>query len=152
MGSDTPPQRLRAEADSREQSGSELTGGGAGDQAARLGKGLEPGGNMRRCSHNIQGIVPHLAGHNQTGMNADADLKRLSEPNAELLHRVEYAQAGMKRAGRVVFVRGWVAKEHEQSVAQIFGNVPIKALNDLTTGRMICAEHIAPLFGIELLR
>ena len=107
---------------------------------------------MRRCPDNIQGIVSHLASHNESGMNTDTDLKRLSEPSAKVLDRLEYAQTGMERAGRVVFVRGWVAKEHEQSVAQVFGNIPVKALNDLTTGRLIRAEHIAPLFGVELLR
>ena len=107
---------------------------------------------MRRCPDNIQGVVPHLAGHDQAGMNADADGHRLSEPGAEVLHLLEYAQTGVERAGRVVFVGGRVAKEHEQAVAEIFGNMPVKALNDLTTGRMICAEHIAPLFRVKLLR
>ena len=134
---------LRAETDGREQSGGELTGIGADYQRAWPGQGLEPCGDMRRCPDNIHGGVANLAGHHEAGMNADADRKRLVEPGAELLQLLEYAQTGVQRTWRVVFVRGRVAKEHEQAVAEILGNMTAKTVNDLGAGRMIRAEHIA---------
>ena len=122
----------------------------AGHQHIRLGKCLEPRRNMRRCADNIQGIVAHLTGHHQAGMHADSHRERLFEPRADLLHLPEDAQTGVERTRRVVFVRGRVAKEYQQAVAQILGNMPVKTVDNPATGRVIRAQHLAPFFRVQL--
>src|SRR6266498_3125239 len=43
-----------------------------------------------------------------------------------------------------------IAKIDEQAIAEILRNMPRKALDDLGTGGVIRADHLAEIFGIEL--
>ena len=50
----------------------------------------------------------------------------------------------------IVFMRLRITKIDEQAVAEILGNMSLKALDDLSTGSLIGAYHLAQIFGIEL--
>jgi hypothetical protein len=43
-----------------------------------------------------------------------------------------------------------IAKIDQQAVAEILGDMPVKALDDLGTGSLISAHHVPPIFGIKL--
>jgi hypothetical protein len=60
------------------------------------------------------------------------------------------AQTYAHSALRIVFVRPRIPKIDQQPIAQILGDVPIKALNDLRTDRMIGPYHLAQLFGVQM--
>ena len=49
-------------------------------------------------------------------------------------------------------MRHWIAKVDEDSIAQILGNMSVKTADDLSTGSLISAHHLAPFFGIKSLR
>ena len=52
----------------------------------------------------------------------------------------------------VVFMGLGIAEVHQQAIAEVLGNVAVKALNDLGTGGLIGAHHLAQVFRIELAR
>ena len=43
-----------------------------------------------------------------------------------------------------------IAKVDEQAIAQILGNMPVKALDDGRAGGLIGAHHLAEVFRVEL--
>ena len=43
-----------------------------------------------------------------------------------------------------------IAKIDQQAIAEILGDMPLKALDDLGTGGLIGAHHLPQIFGIEL--
>jgi hypothetical protein len=68
-----------------------------------------------------------------------------------LLQRAESLNDAQPRAHgalRIVFVRLWIPKINQQPIAQILGDVPIKAFNDLRTDGMISTHHFAQLFEV----
>jgi hypothetical protein len=65
-------------------------------------------------------------------------------------HDVEDAQASTDGPLGVVFVGLRVAKVHQQAIAQILGDIPVKALDDLDPSRLISQHHLAEVFRVEL--
>ena len=45
----------------------------------------------------------------------------------------------------------WIAKVHQHAIAQILGNMPVVARDDLMTGGLIGHHASMIVFGIELL-
>ena len=43
-----------------------------------------------------------------------------------------------------------IAKIDQQAIAEILGDMPLKALDDLSTGSLVGAHHLPQIFGIEL--
>ena len=43
-----------------------------------------------------------------------------------------------------------IAKIDQQAIAEILGDMPVKALDDLGTGGLVGAHHLPQIFGIEL--
>ena len=43
-----------------------------------------------------------------------------------------------------------ITKIDEQAVAEILGNMSLKALDDLSTGSLVGTHHLPQVFGIEL--
>jgi hypothetical protein len=78
-------------------------------------------------------VAAHLTSHDQTGM--DAKTHRQLHALSRLQTRIEYphslhnTQAGVHGPPGIVFMRPGIAKVHQQAVAQILGDVPIKALD-----------------------
>ena len=52
----------------------------------------------------------------------------------------------------VVFMGLGIAKVHQQAIAEVLGNVAVKALDDLGTGGLIGSDHGAEVFRIESTR
>src|SRR6266704_975251 len=46
----------------------------------------------------------------------------------------------------------WIAKVHQHTIAQILGNMPLVARDDLATGGLIGPHPGMIVFGVELLR
>jgi hypothetical protein len=65
-------------------------------------------------------------------------------------HGVEDAQASTDGPLGIVFVGLREAKVHQQAIAQILGDRPVKVLDDLDPGRLISQHHLAQVFGVEL--
>ena len=50
----------------------------------------------------------------------------------------------------VIFVRQGVAEVDEQAIAQILGDMPLKAGDHLGAGVLIGADHLTEVFRVEL--
>ena len=87
-------------------------------------------------------------------MHADAHRKpdafRLCQVGIQPLHGVQDAQARAHGPLGVVFVGLGVAKVHQQPIAQILGDSPVKALEHLDASGLIGEHHLAEVFRVEL--
>ena len=61
------------------------------------------------------------------------------------------AQAGMQGTLGVVFMRDRPAKVHEQTITEILGHMAFVLLDDLGGGCLVGSDHLAQVFGVELL-
>src|SRR5262245_9920065 len=50
----------------------------------------------------------------------------------------------------VIFVRPGVAEVHEQAIAEVLGDMPVKARNHLGAGLLIGPHHLAEILRVEL--
>jgi hypothetical protein len=86
----------------------------------------------------------------------DADAHRephavgLCQAGVQRPQGVEHANAGVHGPLGVVFVGLRIAKVHQQAIAQILGDIPIKALQHFNTGRLIGQHDLAQVFRVEL--
>jgi hypothetical protein len=74
----------------------------------------------------------------------------LLQAGIELPHGLHDPQAGAHRPLGVIFVRQGVAEVDEQAIAEILGDMPLKAADHLGAGCLIGPHHLPPLFGVEL--
>jgi len=65
-------------------------------------------------------------------------------------HGLDNPQSHQHRPLRIVFVGPRIAKVDQEPIPQILGNVPVQALDDLGTGRLIGPQHLAQIFGVKL--
>jgi hypothetical protein len=65
-------------------------------------------------------------------------------------HSLHHGEPASYRPLCIVFMRLRIAKVDQQAIAQILGNVAVKALDDFSTGLLIGAHHLAVVFRIEL--
>jgi hypothetical protein len=49
----------------------------------------------------------------------------------------------------IIFMRLGIAKVDQQAIAEILGDMPVEALDDLGTGPLIGANHVSEIFRIE---
>jgi hypothetical protein len=56
----------------------------------------------------------------------------------------------MNSSVSVIFVSHWIPKVHQKSIPKELGDMPIVALDDFRTSRLIGTDHVPVLFGIEL--
>jgi len=47
-------------------------------------------------------------------------------------------------------MRPGIAEVHQQPIAEILGDIPVKVLDDLSAGGLVCPHHLAPVFGVQL--
>jgi hypothetical protein len=74
----------------------------------------------------------------------------LRQARVELPQGFEHPEPGPHGALGIIFVRQRVAEVHEQTVAEILRDMPLKARNHLGTGVLIGPHHLAQLFRVEL--
>ena len=65
-------------------------------------------------------------------------------------HGLDQAQAGAHGPLGIVFMGLRIAKVHQQPVAEILRNIPVKALDHRGAGLLIRPHHIVPVFRVEL--
>ncbi len=65
-------------------------------------------------------------------------------------HGLDNPQPHSHRPLRIVFVGLRIAKVDQEPIPQVLGNMPVQALNDLSTGRLIGPQHLAEIFGVKL--
>jgi hypothetical protein len=94
------------------------------------------------------------ANHYQSSMDpeahGDAHPVTLLQVRIEGLHGADNAETSTHGALRVVFMRLGIAKVDEQAVTEVLRNVPIQALDDLSTGALVGAHDLPQVFGVEL--
>ena len=68
----------------------------------------------------------------------------------KLSHGLDDPQPGPHRPLGVIFVRPGVAEVHEQAIAEVLGDMPLKASNHLGAGLLIGVHHLAEILRVEL--
>jgi hypothetical protein len=81
--------------------------------------------------------------------HGEAELLLLLQAPLQWPERFDEAQPRAHGALRVVFVRLRMPKIDQQPVAEILGEVPLKALDHCRTDHMIGPDHLAVRLGIE---
>jgi hypothetical protein len=76
----------------------------------------------------------------------------LRQAGIELAEALYHAQPGPYRALRVIFVRPGIAEVDQQAIAEILGDMSVKAGDHLGAGVLIGPHHLPEVFGIELAR
>jgi hypothetical protein len=74
------------------------------------------------------------------------------EAGMECVQSVEHPQPHPDGALRIVFMGLRIAKVDQQSIAEILGNMPVKAGDHLGAGLVIGLDHLTVVFRIELTR
>jgi hypothetical protein len=65
-------------------------------------------------------------------------------------HGVEDAQTSPDGPLSIIFMGLRIAKVYQQTITQILGNMPSKALDHLDTGRLIGQDNLTQVFRVEL--
>ena len=102
----------------------------------------------------LPGAAPHLTHHHQPGMDPQAHGQvhppLLRQAGIELPQGLHHPQPGPHRPLGVIFVRQGVAEVDEQAIAEILGDMPLKAGDHLGAGLLIGPHHLAQVFRVEL--
>jgi hypothetical protein len=56
---------------------------------------------------------------------------------------LDNVQSGLHRPLRIVFMSLWIAKVHQQPIAEILGNMALEALDDRSTGLLVRPHDIS---------
>ena len=109
-------------------------GGPTDDDSIGSGESLEAGGQVGGLSQGqmfLPGAAAHLAHHHEPGVNAhahrQADAFVLDQARIQRAHGFQNAQPGAHGALGIVLMRLGIAKVHQQAIAQILRDMPIKA-------------------------
>ena len=70
----------------------------------------------------------------------------------ELSHGLDDPQPGPHRPLGIIFVRQGVAEVDQEAIAEVLGDMPLKAGDHLGAGVLIGPHHLAQLFRVELAR
>src|ERR1051326_6590437 len=96
----------------------------------------------------------HGAHHYRSRMDTDAHgephTPGLFQTGVQGPHGVEDAQTGTHGPLGIIFMRLRIAKVDQQAIAQILGNIPVKTLEHLDTGRLIGQHDLTEVFRVEL--
>jgi hypothetical protein len=118
---------------------------------------LEPGREVGRLPQGqllVAPPAPHRAHGHRPRMDADADGEPqavgLYQTSVQCLHGVQDAQAGAHGAPDVILMGLRIAKVHQQAIAEILRDMPVKALDDLDTAGLISQHDLAEVFWVEL--
>ena len=74
------------------------------------------------------------------------------QPSVERLEGVQQAEPGADGPLGVVFVRYGVAKIRQHPIAQVLGQIAVKALNHLCTGLVVGLHHLPEVFRVQATR
>ena len=132
-------------------------GGVANGHGIGRGNTLDSRRNVR-CFPQGQLFVPpaaaHLAHDHWPRMDANAHRQPhpfvLLQPGIQCAHGLQDAQCRTHGALRIVFVRLRKAKVDQHAIAEILGDIAIKALDNASTGLLVCPDDLPQVFRVEL--
>ena len=115
--------------------------------------------NIRRLPQGELLLPPataDLADDHQPGVDAEphgqAHPVRLLQARIQRPHGLDHAEPAADGPLDLVFMGLGIAEVHEQAIAEVLGNVAVKALDDLGTSGLIGPHHGAEVFRIEVTR
>jgi hypothetical protein len=120
------------------------------DDRVWLSQVLEPSRNIWRVPER-QVLLPlpiaYGTYNDQTGMDphagCQADRVLWLEPLIQYTEGFEHLETGTDRPLSIIFMRLRIAKVHQQPIAQILGDMPVKALDDRGTGGVVGLDNLA---------
>jgi hypothetical protein len=125
---------------------------GGDDDRARLGQGLQPGGEVGRLADDRlllrRSLADQIADDHQPGGDADARLQ-LDGFDIEANDGLDQTEPCSDRAFGIVLMRPRVPEINEHAVAHIFGDEAVEASDDTGDRAMIGADDLAQILGIE---
>ena len=117
----------------------------------RLGKRLQPGGEVRRLADDrvlLRGtLADQIADHDQPGGDADPHAQSLSRRQSA--DRLDEREAGAHRPLGVVLVRLRVAEIDQHPVAHVLGDKAVEAGDRLGDRAVVGADDLAQVLGVE---
>src|SRR5262249_7184749 len=95
-----------------------------------------------------------LAYHHQSGVDTEAHREpypvTLLQVRVNCLHGSDNPEPGAYGALGIVFMGLGIAKVDQKTIAEILGNVPVEALDDLRAGGLVGAHDLTQILGVEL--
>jgi hypothetical protein len=122
-----------------------------------IGQCLQPRRNVGRVPQSqrfLPAAASDLAYHDQTRVNPHThgylDAPFAHQTRIEVAQGVDHAEPGADGALSVVLMRLGIAKVDQQAVAQVLGDIAVKAADHLGARLLIGPDHLPPVFGIEV--
>ena len=120
-------------------------------------KPLEPGCHIGRFAQGqmlLSATSTYGANDYQPSMDSEADCQShtfaLLQTGIEVLQRLDDPETCSHGTLRIVFVGSGKAKVDEQPITEVLGDIPVKALDNLSTGGLIGLHHFTEVLWIEL--
>ena len=122
------------------------------DDRARLGQGLQPGGEVRRFADDRlllrRAFADQIADDHQPGGDPDARLQ-LDGFDIEATDGVDHAQPRPDRPLGIVLMRPRVAEIDQDAVAHVLRDKAVEPPDDFGDGAVISGDDLAQILGIE---
>jgi hypothetical protein len=120
---------------------------------------LQAGGEVGRfaeCQLFLAGASAHFPHDDEPGVDPQTHgqlhTALLGQAGIQRLHGLHDAQPGPHGPLGIIFMRLRIAKVDQQAIAEILGDMALKAGNHLGTGVLIGPHDLAEVFGVELAR
>src|SRR5262249_42334690 len=111
-------------------------------------------GHFTQCQLFLTPYSPHVTDNHQSSMdahmNGELETFGLLQPLIQVSQCIEDTQTRSYSSVRVIFMCLGIAKVDEQTIPEQLSDIPIVALNNFRTHLLICTDHIAPVFRVEL--
>ena len=78
------------------------------------------------------------------------DTLGLFQTGIEVSHRIKNSQTSPYSSLGVIFMSVGIAKVHQEPIPQELRNVPVIALDDLSTDFLVRTDHFPVVFRVEL--
>src|SRR6516162_8550524 len=85
-----------------------------------------------------------------TNADSELDTLRLLQTSIEVSHGSKNFQTSSDSPLCIIFMGVGIAEIDEQTVTEQLGDMPIVALDDFCTSRLIRTDHVTPVFRVEL--
>src|SRR6516162_9408250 len=85
-----------------------------------------------------------------TNADSELDTLRLLQTRIEVSHGSKNSQTSSDSPLCIIFMGVGIAEIDKQTVTKQLGDMPIVALDNFRTNRLIRTDHIPVLFGVEL--
>src|SRR5215471_18286848 len=111
-------------------------------------------GHFTQCQLLLASCSTHFTNNDQPSMNpytdGELDTFDLLQTDIEVSHGSKNSQTSSYCSLGVIFVSHRKAEVDQETIAQVLGDMPIVALDNVGTHLLICTDHVTPVFRIEL--